>query len=129
MTSVIGAGTFRNPKVQVMVMGEVLIRLPKITDELSSKYDFLTSLKNKKTLHIHCPLVGSVEELKLRIQGLTSIPKSLIALFCCGELLKDSDIVPTEYFSLQKSAADIIADPDGEVFRSRSKLYRMFYFL
>jgi len=80
---------------------------------LKYQVDPLLSPLSEK-LYVAIPVGAPVSQLKLRIQGATGIPLSLIRLMLCGSALEDSDPVPTDAFEVTRQTTD-----DAVVFRPR----------
>lgn len=92
-----------------------MILLPDKSKRSLDDFPFFKPLEHKQTLHIACPYLATVKDLKTRISGLTRIPLPKIRLVFEGEVLQDDAVLPLQAFNTQVSAKNVVDD----VFRCR----------
>mmetsp|Transcript_3890 Transcript_3890/g.6094 ORF Transcript_3890/g.6094 Transcript_3890/m.6094 type:complete len:484 (-) Transcript_3890:59-1510(-) len=95
-------------------IGEITILLPKFPDSSPLHLE----LKNKKTIHLACPLRTTCIQLKIRIRGLLRVPTERIVLFFRGAVIEDDELLPEEVYEQA-----LTENSDDDIFRPRLFLY------
>ena len=101
-------GLSNRPKIpKDLILGELIINVSQHQGD-----PLMTALK--PTLFVTVPTTMKVYDLRIRIQGLTSIPINRIRLMLCGEVLKDHETVPDWAYEVTKKLHE-----DDDLYRAR----------